>query len=299
MRIQEDIKARLTLQKEQGNELKNRLKTSSNLEEIKNLNIDFKKWDIENQNILKNAFTQPQIHVSYSGIVYLGNINVDPNSFQGVRDEINYCLPKKLIQLGDALEFARTADFRELLPIGDMSSNSSPITKPSTTIIHSNSKMKLFISHSSKDAEIITYLVDLLSGIGIKDEKIIFTSSPEYGLPLGGNFLENLKTHLNSDPVVLFILSESFYESPICMCEMGAVWIRATAHIPILIPPFDFKELRGVFQHSNGLNINDKNQLNVLKTTLEEKFNIYPIIPISTWERKRDDYLIKINNLII
>ena len=123
----------------------------------------------------------------------------------------------------------------------------------------------------------------------------IFCSSFEgYGVDLGENFLERLKKELDSSVLVIFILSENFYSSPVSLCEMGATWIKTNQHIPILIPPFDFKNIQGVIPLTQGFNINETIKFNLFKESIERYFKLRPI-DFSVWERKRD----KIINRII
>ena len=156
---------------------------------------------------------------------------------------------------------------------------------------------KLFISHSSEDKEKIKPLIDLIENIGISHDQIFFSSHPAYGVDLGQNIFERLKTELEDNVFALFILSVNFYKSPVCLCEMGAVWIKSNKQIPILIPPFEFKDVQGVFPNSLGFRMNDKDQLNSFKGILESHFNLTPI-HISRWEEKRDEYLSKIKDLL-
>jgi hypothetical protein len=156
---------------------------------------------------------------------------------------------------------------------------------------------KLFISHSSKDGDKINPLIDLIENIGVAHNQIFYSSHPAYGVDLGQNIFDRLKTELEDKVFALFILSDNFYKSPVCLCEMGAVWIKSNKQIPILIPPFGFKEVQGVFSNSLGFKINDKDQLNSFKGELETYFNLTPI-HLSRWEEKRDAYLSKINDLL-
>lgn len=82
-----------------------------------------------------------------------------------------------------------------------------------------------------------------------------------------------------------------------CLCEMGAIWIKTKKHIPILIPPFDYKDIKGVFPSSNGMKINNKNKLNSLKELLEDAFQLTPL-RMTIWERRRDKFLLDINSQI-
>lgn len=161
-------------------------------------------------------------------------------------------------------------------------------TKPTNTM------KKIFISHSFLDRDKVEELIDLIESIGIKPSQIFCSSFPGYGVELGEDFLERLKKELNEDVLVFFILTQNFYNSPICLCEMGATWIKTNKSIPILIPPFSFKDVKGVFPVKHGMEINDKYNLNLLKDNLENYFSLTPL-NATNWERKRDKFLSDIN----
>ncbi len=153
---------------------------------------------------------------------------------------------------------------------------------------------KIFISHAFVDHDKIAPLIDLITDIGVPHGQIFFSSSAASGVGLGENIFDRLKKELNEDVLALFLLSENFYKSAVSLCEMGAVWIKSGKQIPILIPPFDFADVKGVFPNSLGFKLNDKDQLNSFKQELETIFNLPPL-HFSRWEAKRDEYLNKVN----
>lgn len=152
-----------------------------------------------------------------------------------------------------------------------------------------NPKMekKVFISHSSIDKNFAGNMIELLEAMGVSSNQIFCSSFEGYGIPLGEQFLERIKNELNNEVLVLFILSENFYNSPICLCEMGATWVKTNNHIPILIPPFEFSDVKGVIPKIQGMKINEKVKWNLLKENVESFFEIERI-NTSAWERKRD-----------
>jgi hypothetical protein len=87
-----------------------------------------------------------------------------------------------------------------------------PITKSTE-----KSNMKIFISHSSKNANYGNALVQLLTGIGIKSEQIIFTSNSAFGIPIGQNIFNWLKDRINEKPYVIYLLSPEYYSSVACL----------------------------------------------------------------------------------
>ena len=149
---------------------------------------------------------------------------------------------------------------------------------------------KVFISHSSKDKDYVEEVIDLMGTIGLCNDQIFCSSFDGYGIELGENFLERIKSELDEEVLVLFILSKNFYESPVCLCEMGATWMKTSEHIPILIPPFDFKDVQGVFPLTQGFKITDSHKMNLLKQKIERLFNLKQV-DNSVWERKRDNAL--------
>lgn len=157
---------------------------------------------------------------------------------------------------------------------------------------------RVFISHSSHDSSIVEELIDMLELFGLRDESIFCTSFAGYGIDLGENFLDTIKDELSSDTLVLFVLSRNFYASPICLCEMGATWVQTKDHIPILVPPFDFVDVKGVIPLTQGFKINDGLKLNLFKAKIESVFGLTPNLSQSAWERKRDRIVSRINDKI-
>lgn len=158
-------------------------------------------------------------------------------------------------------------------------------------------KRKIFISHSSLDFKIVEQVIELLEGFGTPSDRIFCSSFEGYNIGLGDDFLETIKRELNQDVLVLFILSPNFYNSPMSLCEMGATWVKTNEHIPILIPPFEYEDVKGVIPYSQGMKVNDKLKINSLKEKIE---NFLPLKPknFSAWERKRDLILKNIKVII-
>ncbi|CAM3797670.1 toll/interleukin-1 receptor domain-containing protein [Flavobacterium gelidilacus] len=154
---------------------------------------------------------------------------------------------------------------------------------------------KVFISHSSLDKNIVEELIDILETIGLNSTQIFCSSFEGYGINFGEDFLDRIKEELNSEVLVLFLLSNNFYSSPISLCEMGATWMKTNQHIPILIPPMDFKDIKGVIPLTQGFKINNPQSLSHFKSQIEEIFNLQKSSNNSTWERKRDRILNRID----
>ncbi|MBE4605822.1 toll/interleukin-1 receptor domain-containing protein [Vibrio navarrensis] len=147
---------------------------------------------------------------------------------------------------------------------------------------------KIFISHASNDAKVVEEIIELLEAIGVESNQIFCTSFEGYGIELGENFLDAIKNELSSDSMVLFVLSENFYASPVCMCEMGAAWVLSKEHIPLVVPPLSYSDIKGVLPLTQGMVLTDVMKLNSFKDKVEKTFSIKNKLSFSSWERKRD-----------
>jgi hypothetical protein len=166
------------------------------------------------------------------------------------------------------------------------------------SILDTDNCNRVFISHSSKDKQIVTELVDVLTSFGLTSTQIFCSSFEGCGIPLGNNPIETLKKEINKNVLVLFVLTNNFYESSFCLFEMGATWALSKEHIPIVVPPFTFNEMNQKLQLSQGIIINDKLQLNSFREKIMTMFKMVSQEPISIWEQKRDRYIQRINSIL-
>lgn len=156
---------------------------------------------------------------------------------------------------------------------------------------------KLFISHSSADKEYMIALVEMLEGIGISSDSLVCSSVPGYGIPLGNDIYDWLRDRFVKDDLrVLFALSQNYYGSPACLNEMGAAWITKPQVTLLLLPGFDFKDIKGcVNSREIGISMDSsddelKNQLNVFKEMLVEEHDLQTK-PQIRWEIHRDKFI--------
>jgi len=105
--------------------------------------------------------------------------------------------------------------------------------------LEQDNRMKIFISHSSKNAAYGNALVTLLRAVGVKAEDIVFTSNPAYGIPIGKSVFQWLKNRIREQSYVIYLLSEEYYASVACLNEMGAAWVIENKGAMLFIPGFD------------------------------------------------------------
>ncbi|MBN1467922.1 MAG: toll/interleukin-1 receptor domain-containing protein [Fusobacteriaceae bacterium] len=162
-----------------------------------------------------------------------------------------------------------------------------------------NKVEKIFISHAEKDSEYIKLFVKLLNNIGIINKDKIFCSSIiDYGIPNREKIYEYIKEEFNQNVFVIFFLSNNYYKSAASLNEMGATWIKSNEYQAILLPNFEFGDMRGAVDPSAiCFKINEKERLNHFKEDLSKFFELNIVGP-NHWEDARDEFLGDVERLI-
>lgn len=99
----------------------------------------------------------------------------------------------------------------------------------------------IFLSHSSSDKLYGNALRELIIGLGVKNEQLIYTSHPLHGIPLDANIYDYLHKNFGEKIFIIFLLSDTYLDSPACLCEMGAAWVTQSDYTNIYVPSFNFK----------------------------------------------------------
>ncbi|WP_251617123.1 toll/interleukin-1 receptor domain-containing protein [Pumilibacter muris] len=155
----------------------------------------------------------------------------------------------------------------------------------------------IFISHSTLDKRYAEKIVELLETMGL-DEKTVFCSSvPGYDVKLGKDIYEHLRAlFLTRNLHIIYLLSKNFYDSPASLNEMGAAWVLKKEVTSILLPNFDFSDMKGVVDNREiAIKIEDedesvKDKLNQLYSKIVEEFSLQKK-NMTIWERKRDSFI--------
>ncbi len=164
------------------------------------------------------------------------------------------------------------------------------------------SNYKLFVSHSGRDSEIADAFVNFMYKIGLSDEQIICTSKPGTHIPAGEDIYDYLKNQLADEKIyAIFLLSDNYYVSTVCLNEMGAIWLKKAESLSLLVPGFDFKDIEGVVRNSKiGIKLGNcdsmaRSLFNDFKADLERLFGIN--VNLTRWEIARDEFLsVAVNN---
>ncbi len=123
--------------------------------------------------------------------------------------------------------------------IGAYGSNSK-IVEPTIATTQEKAKAKtgkIFISHSSKDKNIVTEFTNeiLFLCLGADHTKTFCTSIEGLGITSGEDFRKRIKKELEEAQIVIQIISKDYKTSEVCLNEMGAAWVLAENVIPLVI----------------------------------------------------------------
>ena len=158
---------------------------------------------------------------------------------------------------------------------------------------------KVFISHKSEDKPFVDALVKLLRFyIGSESDKIFCSSVPNYKIGLGQEIYTTIKSQFETFDIFFIVVhSPRYYQSPVCLNEMGASWIMGTECCSFLTKDCKYDEMNGVVDKKYiSIKVNEteaKDRMNDFLAKILDFFNLpKPDISIfSQWEADRDDFL--------
>lgn len=140
----------------------------------------------------------------------------------------------------------------------------------------------IFISHKSDDKKYGDALERFITGLGVKDNQLVYTSHPLHKIPLDASIYEYLRSHFNSTLFMIILWSNKYLESPACLNEMGAAWVTQSDYTNIYVPSFSFGNPKyhkcAVDTKKMGAVLNGdehcKASMIELKNKIEELFNL-------------------------
>lgn len=122
--------------------------------------------------------------------------------------------------------------------------------------------MKIFISHSSKDKDLVFSFEKLLTNYYQFKREDLFCSSLTDSLPVGEDFVEGIKKQLCKADLIILIITPYYLESKFCMMEMGAAWAYKDNIVPIVIPSVGVNALNDTpLKNIQSIKITDENAL--------------------------------------
>lgn len=98
----------------------------------------------------------------------------------------------------------------------------------------------IFLSHKSEDKKYADALERFITGLGVRNDQLIYTSHPLHKIPLDASIYEYLRMHFDNNLFMIILWSDKYLDSPACLNEMGAAWVTQSDYTNIYVPDFSF-----------------------------------------------------------
>lgn len=150
---------------------------------------------------------------------------------------------------------------------------------------------KIFISHSSKDKDIMAKFTDyiLQLGIGLNPEDIFCTSIEEMGIKNGEDLRRHIRVNVQSADFTFLMISKNYKESEICLNEMGAVWAANSRVRYYILPNVDFKDIGWLCDAYKADKLCDSVVLDTMANELTDFYGLPNKGVI--WSRQRQNFM--------
>lgn len=157
---------------------------------------------------------------------------------------------------------------------------------------------KVFISHKKEDEDYAQALVNLINFIiGADGDKLFCSSIPGYGIKQSRDIMDEMKAQFDNHNILMVIIhSPRYYQSAICLNEMGASWALGTQFASFMTKDCEYKHMCGVINKEKiCINLNDDTgmlnaHLNDFKNDLLNHFGL-GAIDENKWENARQQFV--------
>ncbi len=140
---------------------------------------------------------------------------------------------------------------------------------------------RIFISHRSADKKYGDLIRNFINKLGVENSDIIYTSHPLNKIPLNQNIYNYIRKNINNEIIGIFVLTNDYFSSSICMNELGACWLTDGEKISVFTPEFDFRNTNYadscIDKNQMGIVLSGshlRTELMELKNIVENKFKI-------------------------
>lgn len=164
-----------------------------------------------------------------------------------------------------------------------------------------NEGTSIFISHATKDKEIVEAFVELLliGALSVSIDKIFCVSTDGTKIKSGSDWRDSINESLLSAKVNFLIITPNYKESEVCLNEMGAAWVTSAMVLPLIVEPINYKTV-GIIQEPIQIEkLLDENSLDRIKDIVQEVLEISPaLIKSERWTVKKREFLSKVKKYL-
>lgn len=159
----------------------------------------------------------------------------------------------------------------------------------------------IFISHASKDNEIVDAFIDIIlqGALSVPIDKIFCVSTDGTKIESGADWRDSINKSLLSAKINFLIITPNYKESEVCLNEMGAAWVTSATVLPLIVEPINYKTV-GVIQEPNQIEkLLDEKSLDRIKDKVQEKLEISPaLVKSDRWTVKKKEFLIRVKKYL-
>jgi hypothetical protein len=138
-------------------------------------------------------------------------------------------------------------------------------------------KIRVFISHSSKDKELAGALAELFrAALGMSPDEIRCTSVDGYRLEAGAETDDELQRETQEAETCIGIITAASIESAYVLFELGARWGTGKHLAPVLGGNADSSYLRGPLAKYNALQCDNGSQVGQLVENIGKRLGLIP-----------------------
>lgn len=157
---------------------------------------------------------------------------------------------------------------------------------------------RIFVSHAVKDKALADALVDLLeTGTPVSSDDIFCSSLEGLDIPSGQDFITYIKSQIQNPDAVIIVLSENYFASQFCLCELGAAWAMSHNAFPLLVPPLKYADVKGVLLSTQVDKIDNDSDLDRFCENLNGKLAL-ATTKIARWGAKKRQFLKKLPDIL-
>ena len=172
------------------------------------------------------------------------------------------------------IDYKDTRDPAKCLPVVTAKGHAH-IQEPS--VVQRENTMRVFISHSGKDATLAKSLVNLLQkSMRLSSDDIRCSSVDGYRLPGGVSTDERLRTEVHDAELIVGLITPDSIKSLYVAFELGARWGAKKPMIPILASGATPAHLAGPLSGINALSCSNESQINQLVEEVASYLDIAP-----------------------
>ena len=156
---------------------------------------------------------------------------------------------------------------------------------------------RIFISHSSKDKQLVKDFVNhiLCLGIGLNPDDILCTSIEDMTMRNGEDVRKHIQDNIRSAEYSFLLISDNYKSSEVCMNEMGAVWAYDANVRLYLLPDANFDKIGWLCDTRKADKLTDSVALNSLYREMIEHFFLHE--NFLHWSQQREMFVRRVNKI--